>query len=96
MSGAVQPSEFLAEDVPMPYTMEDFRRKFLKESFPKLSPTEWAKLLQSLPPAELAEILRPLPLEERLAGITEDQIREYLDRRFGKRPAQAHEPRRKK
>lgn len=52
----------------MPFTMEDFRRQFVKEHFPQLSDEEQEEVLQRLPP------------EKRLAGLTEDQIRQHLDR----------------
>jgi hypothetical protein len=34
-----------AEGFPMPYTMEDFQRQFVKEHFPKLTPEEQAEVL---------------------------------------------------
>jgi hypothetical protein len=70
---------FQAEGVAMPFTMEDFRRLFVKEHFPELSPKE------------KEEILRTLPPEDRLAGLTAKQIQEYLDRLSAEKgaPAQA-------
>lgn len=73
-----------AEGVAMPFTMEDFRRQFLRESLQRLSPKERAKMLKAIPP------------EERLAGLTEEQIREYLDRLSGEHHAPPRKPRRKK
>lgn len=73
-----------AEGMPMPFTMEDFRRQFVREHFPQLTRQEREDVIRALPP------------EERLAGLTEDQIREYLDRLPGTRPAPARKPRRKK
>lgn len=67
----------------MPFTMEDFRRQFLEESFQRLSPEEQAGML------------RKLPAEQRLAGLTEAQIREYLDRLAGPRTAPPRKPRKK-
>ena len=67
----------------MPYTMEEFQRQFVKEHFPKLTPEEREDVIKSLPP------------EERLAGLTEEQIRPYLNRVPAERPAAPRKPRRK-
>jgi hypothetical protein len=113
-----------AEGFPMPYTMEDFRRDFvkehfseltpeeredvIKEHFPKLtrkeradvikslSPEERADVIKSLPPVERADVIKSLPLEERMAGLTEEQVRQFLDRSSAAEPAAARPPRRKK
>lgn len=82
-----------AEGVAMPFTMEDFRRQFLRESLQRLTPKERAKLLNAIPPEER---LKGLPPEERLAGLSAEQIQEYLDRLSAKQPAPARKPRRKK
>lgn len=96
---------FQAEGFAMPFTMEDFRRQFVKEHFPQLSPTEKEEVLQALPPKERQEVLRTLPPEERLAGLppeerlaglSEEQIRRYLERLTAERPARSRKPRRKK
>ena len=68
----------------MPYTMEDFQRQFVKEHFSKLRPEEREELLQTLPP------------EERLAGLSAEQIRQYLDRLSAERPAAPRKPRPKR
>jgi hypothetical protein len=75
---------FQSEGFPMPFTMEDFEREFVKKHFPKLSPKDQA------------DVLKSLPAEQRLAGLSEEQIREYLDRLSGEQPAPARKPRRKK
>jgi hypothetical protein len=75
---------FQAEGLAMPFTMADFRRQFVKEHFPQLSDEEQE------------EVLRRLPPEKRLAGLTEEQIREYLDRLSSRQPAPKRKPRRKK
>jgi hypothetical protein len=64
-----------AEGFPMPYTMEDFRRQFVKEHFSELTPEEREDVIKSLPP------------EERLAGLSAEQIRQYLDQLTAERPA---------
>jgi hypothetical protein len=48
--------------------MEDSQRQYAKEHFADLSPEERRELLQTL------------PAEERLTGLSVEQIRQYLDR----------------
>jgi hypothetical protein len=81
-----------AEGFPMPYTMEDFQRQFVKEHFAKLTPEEQEELLQALPPERR---LAGLSAEKRLAGLSAEQIRQYLDRMSAARPAAPRKPRRK-
>jgi hypothetical protein len=73
-----------AEGFPMPFTMEDFNRQYIKEHFLRLTPEE------------KEEVLRKLPPDERLAGLSEEQIRQYLNRLSTERAAPARKPRRKK
>jgi hypothetical protein len=73
-----------AEGFAMPFTMEDFRRQFVMEHFPELTPEEQQKVLQTLPP------------EKRLEGLSAEQIRQYLDQLSAGRPPAARKPRRKK
>jgi hypothetical protein len=72
------------ENFAMSYTMEDFKRNYVKEHFAQLTPQE------------REEVLRSLPAEERLAGLSAEQIRQYLDRLTARRPATSRKPRRKK
>ena len=67
----------------MPFTMEDFQRQFVKEHFPKLTPEEQE------------DVIKSLPAEQRLAGLTEEQIRQYLDRLSAERPTALRKRRRK-
>jgi hypothetical protein len=67
---------FVREGFTMSYTMEDFTRDYMKEHFPELSPKDQEEVLQKLPPERL---LKVLPVAERLAGLSEQQIRQYLD-----------------
>ena len=92
----------------MSYTMEDFKREYVKEHFAKLTPEEQRdvlqalrpekrrEILQSLPPEEQAEVLQSLPPEKRLAGLSEEQIRQYLDQLTAGRPSGPRKPRRKR
>jgi hypothetical protein len=78
---------FQGEGFAMSYTMEDFNRQYvqhMKERFQKLTPEEREKMLQAL------------PLEERFAGLSAEQIRQCLDGITAKRPATPGKPRRKK
>jgi hypothetical protein len=72
------------EDFAMSWTMEDFKREFLKEHLAKLTPKEREEVLKALPP------------EERLAGLPPEQIQQYLERLTAKGPAASRKPRRKK
>jgi hypothetical protein len=72
------------EGFPMAFTMEDFNRQYVKEKFLKL------------PPEEQEEVLKSLPLEERLAGLSAEQIRQFLAQLSPEQPKTSRKPRRKK
>jgi Mg/Co/Ni transporter MgtE len=88
--------------------MEDFKRDYIKEHFPKLTPEERREVLQSLPPQERREVLQSLPPQERrkvlqslppeelLAGLSAEQIRKYLDQRTAAQPHRPRKARRKR
>jgi hypothetical protein len=80
----------------MAYTMEDFQRDYIREHYPQLTPEEQSKLLERLSSSRRREVLQALPPEERLAGLSAEQIRQYLDRLNAGRPAERRKPRRKK
>jgi hypothetical protein len=71
------------EGLAMSYTMEDFLREDNRKRFLTLTPAEKRKFLESV------------PLEERLAGLSEDQIQKYLERMKGA-AAEPRKPRRKR
>jgi hypothetical protein len=75
---------FQGEGFAMSYTMEDFGRDYAKKYFPRLTPEEQRKLMERLPP------------EERLAGMSPEQIRQYLERLTASGAAEPHKPRRKR
>ncbi len=75
------------EGLTMPYTMEDFRRDYVKEHLKELTPDE---RLEGLSPDQRLEGLSP---EERLRGLSPDQIESYLRRR---KPQRASPKRKKK
>ena len=59
------------EGFAMSFTMEDFKRQYVKEHFGQLTPEEREEVLQALPPEER---LAGLPPEQRLAGLSAEQI----------------------
>jgi len=75
---------FQREGFAMSYTMEDFKRDYIKEHFAKLTPEERKEILRSLPPAE------------RLADLSAEQIQQYLDQITAGRPTKPRKPRRRK
>jgi hypothetical protein len=87
---------FREEGFAMSFTMEDFKRQFFKEHFPRLSPEERQEVLRSLPPKELREALQSLPPDELLSALSPEQIRAYLDQRTAGQPPRPGKPRRKK
>jgi hypothetical protein len=93
------------EGYTMTYTMEDFQRDYARRNFHRLTTQEQRKALQALSPErrrELLESLPPdellgvLPPEQRLAGLTEEQIRRYLEQLTASRPGGKRKPRRKR
>jgi hypothetical protein len=60
------------EGLSMPYTMEDFRREYIRDHLKELTPQE---RLQGLSPEEVLKAFSP---EERLRGLPPDQIESYL------------------
>jgi hypothetical protein len=87
---------FQREGFAMSYTMEDFKRDYIKEHFKKLTPEERREALESLTPEEQQEVLQSLPPERRLAGLSAEQIRQYLEQLTAGRPGRPRKPRRKK
>jgi hypothetical protein len=78
------------------FTIEDFNRQYIKERFARLTPEEQQEALQALPPEQQQQVLQALPPERRLAGLSAEQIRQYLDQLSARRTASARKPRRKK
>jgi hypothetical protein len=89
-------ADFQAEGLAMPFTIEDFNRQFVQKHFAELAPQERVEALRKLPPEERKDVIKSLPPEERLADLTDEQIRQYLERRSAKKPAPPRKPRRKK
>lgn len=79
-------NKYIEEGVPMPYTMEDFRREVKEKVLRELTPEE---RLKDLPPEERVKDLSPeervkdLPAEERLKGLSVEEIERYLKKLKG-------------
>lgn len=98
---------FQGEEFSMSYTMADFKRDFFRERLARLTPEEQRDVLASLSPDVLAllppemfrslpsEVFQTLPLEQRLAGLSEDQLRQYLEQRTSARSTKKRKPRKK-
>lgn len=93
------------EGFAMSFTMEDFKRQYIKEHFSQLTPEEQREALERLSPEHRREVLQSLPPEERLAGLSpearlaglsEEQVRQLLDQLAAGRAAPSRKPRRKK
>ena len=75
--------QYRKEGIQMPYTMEDFRRDYVKEHLKDLTPEE---IREALSPEELLrglspeERLRGLSPEERLKGLSPEEIAALLKR----------------
>jgi len=80
----------------MSYTMEDFRRDYLKEEFPRLTPEERRELLHSLSPAARREALQALLQGGPLPGLSEEQARQLLEQLTSGRAPKPRKSRRKK
>jgi hypothetical protein len=87
---------FRDEGFAMSYTMEDFKRDYVKKHFARLTPEEQREALQALPPEKQQEVLQAFPPERRLAGLSPEQIQQYLDRLTTGKPAEPRKPRRRK
>jgi|GEM_PF-1928215 len=87
----------------MSYTMADYRFDTAKEYFEELTPEKRRELLGGLTPEKQREVLRGLKpevlrglsLEERFAGLSAEEIAEYLRKLKSKRPSRKGRPRRK-
>jgi hypothetical protein len=73
--------QYRREGVPVPYTMDDFKRDFLKEHLKDLTPQER---------------LEGLSAEERLEGLSAEEIERILEKRKAERPSRPRKPRRKR
>jgi hypothetical protein len=80
----------------MAFTWEDFEHWYVKDHFAQLTPEEQREALQRLPPERRRQVLQSLSPQERLAGMSAEEIREYLDQLTAGRPAQPRKPRQKK
>jgi hypothetical protein len=85
------------EGFAMTYTMEDFLHDYIKERFPRLTTQEQREALERLSEEQRRQLLESLPPEQRLAGMTEEQIRRYLEQLTSPAsPGPRRKPRRKR
>jgi hypothetical protein len=77
-------SSYRGEGIAMPYTMADFKRDYIAEHFPELTEEERQEVLQKLAP------------EERLKGLSPQEIESYLNKLRAGLPAPRRRPRRKR
>jgi hypothetical protein len=75
---------YQGEGIAMPYTMEDFRRDYIREG------------LKTLTPEARREALQGLTLEERLEGLPAEEIERFLKEVKGAGSSARRKPRRKK
>jgi hypothetical protein len=102
---------YTMEDFQRDYFMEHFAKlapEKRQELLRSLSLQERQEVLQALPPERLQEVLQvlvaqqhrnvleSLPVEVRLAGLSAEQIRQYLDQLTADRPARPRKERRKR
>jgi hypothetical protein len=74
-------ARYRKDKIPMPYTIEDFRRDYAKRHFKDLSAEE------------RQEVLQDLPAEERLEGLSDEEIERILQERKARRAAGRRKPR---
>jgi hypothetical protein len=75
----------------MSFTMEDFKRQYVKEHFKKLTPEERREALESLAANERREVLQSL-----LTFLSPEQIERLRDQLITGRPNRLRKPRRAK
>jgi hypothetical protein len=80
----------------MPFTWEDFEHWYIKDHFAQLTAEEQREALERLSPEQRREVLQSLPAEDRLAGMSEEQIRQYLEQLVAGSPTRPRKPRRKR
>ena len=83
---------YQGEGIAMSYTMADYRRDTAAEYLKELTPEERRSVLRSLTAEERQE---GLTLEQRLAGLSAEEIAAYLKKLKSKGPAQKAKRRRK-
>jgi hypothetical protein len=80
----------------MSFTMDDFRRQYVKEHFRLLTPEERREALASLAPDERRGLLQWLPVEELLTHLSAEHTQQLRDRLVPSRPARPRKPRRQR
>jgi len=68
----------------MPYTMQDFKREYMKEELPQL------------PEEEQLDVLASVSVKTRLTGISEEQLQKQLEELRSQSTKAMNRPKRKK
>jgi hypothetical protein len=90
---------YQGEGLAMPYTLDDFRKDYLKEHLKELTPQERLKglsLEERLKGLSLEERLEGLSPEERLEGLSPEEIERALQKIKAQRASRPRKPRRGK
>ena len=91
-----QLSERLREEDFAVYTMEDFKRDYVKKHFALLTPQEQREALERLSPEHRREVLQSLPVNELLTFLSAEQIQQLRDQLNAGSPTPPRKPRRRK
>jgi hypothetical protein len=84
---------FRTEGIAMAFTIADFQREYMKEHLPKLTPEERLEVLEQLP---LKDRLAGLSAEQILNGLSDDEISNLVKRAARRKPANGKARRKKK
>jgi hypothetical protein len=88
-------TRYEGEGLPV-YTMEDFKRDYLMENLPRLTPEELAEAIRRVPAEQQLAVLRHLLPEELLEGLSAEEIERLLKKRKPKPPPRPRKPRGKR
>jgi hypothetical protein len=84
------------EGFTMAFTMEDFKRQYVKEHFLQLTPEEQRETLERMSPKQRREVIQSLSMNELLAWLSPQQIQQLRDQLNAGGAAQPRKSRRKK
>jgi hypothetical protein len=84
------------EGFTMAFTMEDFKRQYVKEHFLQLTPDEQRETLERMSPKQRREVMQSLTVNELLAWLSPEQIQQLRDQLYAGGAAQPRKPKRKK
>jgi len=78
------------------FTMEDFKRQYVKQHFKDLTPAERREAIESLNPDERRQMLQSLPVDELLTLLTPEQVQRLRDQPTESSPVRPRKPRKQK